>query len=102
VFNVVKAVVVELAEECESVGARFRVLLLPDGKSLALCASVGEERPWQPLFDELVTAGIAVVDLSAPLESAGARSDPSFWRPGGHYSRRANAIVAGELAPLLE
>ncbi len=100
-FRLASAIAVEFARECRALGAEFRVVLLPDGKSLELWEERGA-LPWRPFVDELLRRGVPVTDLSEALAAAGARTDPGFWRPGGHYSPRANAAVAQELCGLLD
>ncbi|MBI4882011.1 MAG: hypothetical protein HY812_20480 [Planctomycetes bacterium] len=100
-FRLASAIAVEFSRECRASGAEFRVVLLPDRKSLDLWEERGA-RPWRPFVDELLRRGVPVTDLSEALAAAGARTDPGFWRPGGHYSPRANAAVARELRGLLD
>ena len=38
----------------------------------------------------------------AVLEAAGGHANPALWRPAGHYSPQANALVAGEMLGVLE
>lgn len=97
-----EAVVAEFARAAAAAGARFRVIVLPDQKSLAARARAGDRGCWQGLLDRLELRGIAVTDLSPALVAAGACADGALWAPGGHYSARGNARVAELLLPLLE
>ena len=99
-FRLARAVVRALADECSQNGARFRAVLLPDGKSLAACRSSGQAF-WQDLLDQLVRDGIEIVDLTGMFLERGIDRDASGWQPGGHYSGRTNQQVAAELQKLL-
>lgn len=88
--DVVRAICVTMRREVEAGGARFRVVLLPDRKAL-------HTEPWwsspalAPARIEL--DGLAGLALAGPTD---------LWRPGGHYSPRANEGMALALEPLLK
>jgi hypothetical protein len=96
VFRLASAIAVEAAREAERVGARFRVIVLPNRREVRELASQ-RHAFWAELCGELRAHGITVWDLGEGLVAAGAADDDSFWAPGGHYSARGNRVVAGLL-----
>jgi len=76
---------------------RVRILVLPDRDDLAWLRSHGVGY-WQALRLRLEREGLEVFDASAGLLAAGADLEPQCWAPGGHYSARANGLVAGLVA----
>ena len=99
VFRLMRAIVLALAAECERGSARFRVVLLPDGKSLASLREQGSAY-WQGLLDRLLQDGVEVVDLTGVFAENRVELDAAGWQPGGHYSGKTNRLVASELAKL--
>jgi len=101
VFQLTLALCRGLATDAESLGGRARVVILPDHWSLQRMHEAGGRAYWQRLVDALRENGIAVTDVTEALLEAGALDDAAFWMPGGHYSARANRVVADSLAALL-
>ncbi len=103
VTRLMHELVLTTAHDARTAGAVFRVIVLPDRKSLRSLEPADEDQPpyWDGLVNGLRLADIDVVDLTQPLLDAGALDDDEFWMPGGHYSPRANAVVANALAPIV-
>ena len=97
--RLVRAVVLAARAEALAEGARFRLLVLPGREDLR-AAAAAEGAPWAGLAAALEREGVEVIDLAPALLAAGGAGESSLWAPGGHYSARANALVAGELARL--
>jgi len=94
-------VVDTLARESEAIGARFRLVVLPDRSDLA--AGRVDERPyWHAVTDELTSRGIEVLDCVPGMLAGGALERDDCWAPGGHYSAAGNQLVADTLSALLE
>lgn len=92
-----RAMILALRADVEAAGARFRVLILPASPDLARRAAEGGGY-WDSLRVELVGAGVEVLDTSPALAAAGGAEEPGLWMPGGHYSPRANELVAETVA----
>ncbi len=99
-FRLIVAIVLALRDDAREDGASFRLLVLPDGRSLARRAESGRAY-WEGAVGALRNQGVEVTDLSDALVDAGARADRSLWMPGGHYSAKGNAVVAGAVGGLL-
>jgi len=99
-FRLSRAIVRTLSAECRAGGARFRVVLLPDGKSLAFRRKTGGAY-WQELLDQLARDGLEIVDLTGMFLEQDLDREAGAFRPGGHYSARTNRLVAARLARLL-
>lgn len=95
--RVATAIVRDAAARCAARGVRFRVVVLPDGKSLRQRAADGAGF-WEPWLAGLAREGVATLDLSATLVDRGFLDDPANFAPQGHYSARGNAAVAEALA----
>ncbi len=100
-FRLAVAIAAEFDRECRARGAAFRFVVLPDQKSLVSRRARGGAKSWQALLDALAARSIAVADVTEALDAAGAPDDLAFWMPRGHYSPRANQVVADALVPLL-
>jgi len=96
IYRLNRELILTLAREVVSNGARFRVLILPGGLELEEAREQGGGY-WQPLVDALRLEGVEVLDLSHALLEAGVTQGDTYWMPGGHYSARTNAIVAGAI-----
>jgi len=94
--RLVRSIVLTLRGEVEGQGRRFRLLILPDGRSLRLRGKYG--RYWEALCVELRGKGVEVIDLTDALDEAGVSHDDRYWRPQGHYAPATNAIVARHLS----
>ncbi len=93
-----RAVVLATARECIGLGARFRLLVLPDAEDLASAAQGGPAAV-SGLLAELRDAGIEIVDVTPFLLRAGIRGGGEPWfQPGGHYTARTAEVVAAALA----
>jgi hypothetical protein len=100
-FRIQEAIFREFAAEVEHNGARPLIVFLPDAGSLAE-ALAGRPTPYAPLASALRQAAIDYVDMAPALIAAPDHKKWSgYFMPGGHYSRRGNAIVAAALAPAL-
>ena len=100
IHRLVAAIVLETEREARRANSRFRLIVLPSREDLADRAERGSAY-WAPLVLELESQGIAVFDASAALSAAGALESDEFWAPGGHYSPRANGVIAETLRELL-
>ena len=97
IHRLIDALVRETRREASGMNAAFALVVLPGREDLADRAERGVAY-WRAITDELVADGVRVLDLTDALVAAGALDDDSYWMPGGHYSPKANALVARELA----
>ena len=100
VYRLTRALILQMREEVEATGARFRFLVLPGKIDLRHEERTGA-RYWSALLDDLRSLGVALVDLTGTLQNAGGAGRAELWRPGGHWSPEANRIVARELSGTL-
>lgn len=89
-----------MRDDVEADGARFRLLVLPDKEGLSSAQENGRAY-WSGLVEELMGLGVEVIDLTQAASSMGMLEDSASWAPGGHYSARGNAIIAGELRRII-
>lgn len=95
-FRLMKAILCRLHADCERDGVRLRIVLLPDRDGLR---SLAAGQPyWEALLHAVEAEGVSLIDTSPALLAAHALEDGLFWRPGGHYSIRANRVVARAVA----
>lgn len=94
--QLVRRLIEETSTTAIDADARFRLLILPSRDDLRDRAKRGSAY-WSGLATELTAAGIEVIDLSDALVAAGALDSDDYWMPGGHYSPRANQVVADVL-----
>jgi hypothetical protein len=100
-FRIQVAIFRQFAADVTRRGAHPLIVFLPDAGSLAQ-ARAGRPAVYAPLASSLREAGIDYVDLGPAFLAAPDRDKWSgYFMPGGHYSRRGNAIVAAALAPAL-
>jgi hypothetical protein len=71
------------------------VLMLPDEESLR-ARGAGGRTIYQPLVEQLAAMKIEVLDAS---DAFSGKSGTDWFRPGGHYSKTGNQIVAEWLTP---
>lgn len=94
----VSRLLVELVATCAAdvaaSGARFRLVVLPDGRSLRRRAARDGHAYWDGLVTRVRARGIDVVDLTEPLLAAGLQQTPEFWAPLGHYTARTAELAA--------
>lgn len=100
IHRLIDALVRETRREASRMNAAFALVVLPGREDLVDRAERGAAY-WRAITDELVADGVEVLDLTDALVEAGALEDDSFWMPGGHYSPKANALVARELSRAL-
>lgn len=93
-YALLRALVLETRREARSMGARFRLLILPGPQDLSMKSQARSS--WEVWAHELEAAGIEVFDLSDALLSAGP-SPAEFFAPGGHYTASASRVVAEAL-----
>jgi hypothetical protein len=91
VYRVMRRAVLALRDAAGEDGARLRVAVLPSRPDLEA------EAYWVGLVRDLEAAGVDCLDASGALRAAGGAEEPGLWMPKGHYSPRANAIVAETL-----
>jgi len=96
---VTRAVILAAREEAALRGVPFRLLVLPSRGGLR-SLSAGRPAYWGPLVEALRGEGVVVHDLTTARLDAGLDEDPRGWQPQGHYSPRANRMVAETLSSL--
>jgi len=99
VYRLLRALVLELADEARADGARFRLLVLPSRSDLA--AAHAPAPFWDGLVRDLAGRGIECIDCTSALLAGGAEHDGAYWMPEGHYSPTGNRLVADELGRAL-
>ncbi len=67
---------------------RFLCLIIPGRPRLKNIAP----RDWQPLQDQLIEAGVPLLDPTEELHSV--RKSPQLFAPNGHFRRQGNEILA--------
>jgi hypothetical protein len=91
-------VLLELITTCSAEvtarGARFRLVVLPDGRSLRRREARNGHAYWDGLVASVRERGIDVIDLTEPLLAAGLQQTPEFWAPLGHYTARTADLAA--------
>lgn len=102
VYRLYRALVLALRGEAEAAGARFRMWVLPAVSHPHRSRQLTGGLYWSALAADLSRAGVEIHDMSPVLEAAGGHANPALWRPAGHYSAQANALVAGEMLGVLE
>lgn len=95
--RLVRAVARGMAADAASVGAGFRLVVLPGRGGLRQRADAGGVAPWDGLVDTLRAEGMDVFDASETLMGVRALGRGELWMPGGHYAPDANTAVAGAL-----
>lgn len=85
IYRLHLALILDLHETLQAQGRILRVLVLPGSPDLE---ARREGAPWADLIAEVEAAGITTLDPSDGLTGEG------LWQPEGHYSPRANRIVA--------
>jgi len=98
-FALVRAIILATAAETESLGARFRLLVLP-GQADLVSAEAGDPH-WRALMASLEREGVEVCDVSNALLEAAREEAAGLFQPGGHYSPRGNAVVAEALRAMV-
>ena len=93
VVRLLRALVLDFANEVRESGARFRLVVLPSLPDLER-AGGPEGVYWQGLLEDLAARGIECIDTTQALLTVRADVEPSFWMPGRHYSPEANRVVA--------
>lgn len=101
-YRVVRALLRRLQRETAAEGRHLRILVLPGREDLRALAD-GAPPYWAGLLEDVAgETGVEVLDTSPALIEAGALDGEDFWMPGGHYSPRANRVVAEALQSSLE
>lgn len=91
-----ESVVATIAAEADQRGARFRVFVFPDADDL-IAAAKGRP-PIEPFVSRLRSRKLEVIGVERALLDAGATASAEWFRPGGHYSPRANAVLGTAMA----
>ena len=94
VFQVHLALVRDLRRTLADSGRVLRVVILPDSRDVA---EAGAAPPWMRLVAAIEAEGVPVLDASRTLALAGGAQASDLWQPEGHYSPRANRLVAEAL-----
>ena len=94
VFRVHLALLRDLHHALAADGRVLRIVILPDSGDLEAKQGVA---PWSPLVDAIEAENIPVLDVSETLILAGGAQASDLWQPEGHYSPRANRLVAEAL-----
>lgn len=90
-LEVTARIVEAFAADVERDGGRFLCVILPSDPDLLRIEPVR----WQPLLTRLREADIEVVDPTVALRERSRA--PGLFRPGGHYARAGNEIVAASV-----
>lgn len=89
------AIVGTMRRECETRGARMRLLILPGRTDLERLAR-GERGYWMDWCEARRAEGLSVIDLSTELLADGGGAQ--LFAPQGHLSARGSKVVAQALA----
>lgn len=94
VHKLALAILKTMHQEVSQTGSQLRVLVLPSRKDLQQREEAGGKAYWDELFAALSVEGCEVFDASEALQQRSIAGDDDCWMPGGHYSPKANAMVA--------
>ncbi|MBK6940761.1 MAG: hypothetical protein IPH13_11260 [Planctomycetes bacterium] len=94
VSRLLVALIATCAADVAARGARFRLVVLPDGRSLRRRAARDGHAYWDGLVSRLRERGIDVLDPTETLLAAGLEQTPEFWAPLGHYTARTAELAA--------
>ena len=88
-----------MLREAERIGATFSFVILPDADDLS---RFGAGKPALPALRSLwAEKHRPALEIESALLASGVRPGPEHFAPGGHYSAKANRVVADALGAAL-
>jgi len=100
-FRVTARILHKFHETALRDGAQKAIVLFFPGEGEISETLRGEPPYWMPMTEDLRTAGIPVIDLTAPLAEAVQGEGLSTYYRIGHLSPKGNAVVADTLRGIL-